>query len=109
MQVEVTILMRRGPDAIMRRSRSVTAEVLRFGRGSDNEVQLSDIRLGLHAAALTLRETGLFIERAGEEPMRINGASTVNSAVKAGDKIHLGPYEITVADPPAGFDAAVTV
>jgi predicted CXXCH cytochrome family protein len=109
MQVEVSILMRRGPDAIMRRSHSVTGEVIRFGRGSDNEVQLSDIRLGLHAAALTLREAGLFIERAGEEPMRVNGASTINTTLKSGDKIHLGPYEITIADPPAGFDAAVTV
>jgi hypothetical protein len=109
MQVEVTVLTRRGADAIMRRSHTVTAEAIRFGRGSDNEVQLSDIRLGLHAAVLTAREAGLFIERAGEEPMRVNGASTVNSTLKIGDKIHLGPYEIAIAEPQAGFDVAVTV
>jgi predicted CXXCH cytochrome family protein len=109
MQVEVTILTRRGADAIMRRSHTVTAESVRFGRGSDNEVQLSDIRLGLHAAVLSQREAGLFIERAGEEPMRVNGASAVNSTLKSGDKIHLGPYEVTIVDPPAGFDVAVTV
>jgi predicted CXXCH cytochrome family protein len=109
MQVEVTVLTRRGADAIMRRSHAVTAEAIRFGRGSDNEVQLSDIRLGLHAAVLTAREAGLFIERAGEEPMRVNGASTVNSTLKIGDKINLGPYEIAIAEPTAGFDVAVTV
>ncbi len=109
MQVEVTVLTRRGADALMRKTQSVTAEMLRFGRGSDNEVQLADIRVSLHAAELMQREGGLFIERAGEEPMRVNGASTVNSTLKIGDKIHLGPYEIAIAAPTAGFDAAVTV
>jgi predicted CXXCH cytochrome family protein len=109
MQTEVTFLTRRGPDAVMRRSQTVTAESIRFGRGSDNEVQLPDIRVGLHAAVLTLREAGLFVERADEEPLRVNGASAANATLRLGDKINIGPYEIVIANPPPGFEAALTI
>jgi predicted CXXCH cytochrome family protein len=109
MQVEVTFLTRRGADALMRKTQSVTAEILRFGRGSDNEVQLADIRVGLHAAALMQREGGLFLQQTGDLALRINGEAATSAAVKPQDKIALGPYEIVIVAPPAGFDVAVTV
>jgi len=109
MQVEVTFLTRRGADAIMRKSQTVTADALRFGRGSDNEVQLPDIRVGLHAAVLAEREAGIVVEQSGDLALRINGASAASGTVRSGDRIHLGPYEIVIVDPPQGFDAAITV
>jgi predicted CXXCH cytochrome family protein len=109
MQVEVTFLTRRGPDAVMRKSQTVTADVVRLGRGTDNEVQLPDIRVGLHAASLIRREAGLFVERAGEELMRVNGASTAAASVRPDDRISIGPYELVIVAPGAGFDAALTI
>jgi hypothetical protein len=109
MQAEVTFLTRRGPDAVMRRSQTVVADSIRFGRGSDNEVQLSDIRVGLHAAVLTRREAGLSIERAGEEPMRVNGASTASATLRPGDKVSIGPYELVTVEPSGAFDVALTI
>jgi Cytochrome c3/Cytochrome c7 and related cytochrome c len=109
MQVEVTFLTRRGADAIMRKSQMVTADLLRFGRGSDNEVQLPDIRVGLHAATLAEREGGLFIQPAGDLPLRVNGESTPGATVALQDKIHIGPYEVVITPPPPGADAALTV
>jgi predicted CXXCH cytochrome family protein len=116
MQVEVTFLTRRGPDAIMRKSQTVTAESIRFGRGTDNEVPLPDnevpfpdIRVGLHAAALTQREAGLVVEQTGDMPVRVNGAIAATATVGAGDKIIIGPYEVVIVEPPQGLDAAVTV
>ncbi|HUK61570.1 MAG TPA: cytochrome c3 family protein [Stellaceae bacterium] len=109
MQVEVTFLTRRGADAIMRRAQTVTGEAIRLGRGSDNEIQLADIRIGLHAAVLNEREGGLSIERAADEFLRINGASAASAAVFPNDKINIGPYEIVIAEPPEGFDAALTI
>src|SRR5579885_2711388 len=109
MQVEVTFLTRRGADAIMRKSQTVTAEVVRFGRGSDNEVQLPDIRVGLHAAVMAEREGGLVIQQAGDLTLRINGASAASGTVHPGDRIHLGPYELVIAEASAGFDVALTV
>ncbi|HUZ74619.1 MAG TPA: cytochrome c3 family protein [Stellaceae bacterium] len=109
MQVEATFLTRRGADAVMRKSQTVTAELLRFGRGSDNEVQLPDIRVGLHAATLAEREGGLFIQQAGDQALRVNGESTAGATVSVGDRIHIGPYEVVITAPPAGADTALTV
>jgi predicted CXXCH cytochrome family protein len=85
---------------------------VRLGRGTDNEVPLPDIRVGLHAASLTERASGLFIERAGEESLRVNGASEASgAALHIGDKVHIGPYEIVVVEPSpdSHADAAITV
>jgi hypothetical protein len=120
MQVEVTFLTRRGADAIMRKSQTVTADVVRFGRGTDNEVQLSDIRVELSALALRAERRStrrrpraadktLFIQQSGDTPVRVNGASERNANVGPDDEISLGPYKIVVAKPPRGFDAAITI
>ncbi len=109
MQVEVTFLTRRGADAIMRKSQTVTAEAIRFGRGTDNEVQLPDIRVGLRAAILAPREAGLVVERAGDEVLRVNGEGVSTATVHPGDKISMGPYEVVIVETPSGFDAALTV
>ena len=108
MQAEITFLTRRGT-AVMRRSHTVTAERIRFGRGTDNEVPLADIRVELTAAALRQRGDGLFIERLGDSPLRVNGATTGGSLVRPGDEILIGPYRIVLNDPPDGFDAALAV
>src|ERR1700733_5826833 len=109
MKLDVGFLTRRGPDAVMRKSHEVTAEIVRVGRGTDNEVELPDIRVALHAAILSRRADGLYIERAGEEPLRVNGESVASATLQLGDKVHIGPYEIVVAEPPDGFEASITV
>jgi predicted CXXCH cytochrome family protein len=109
MQVEVTFLTRRGPDAVTRKSQTVTGESVRFGRGTDNEVQLRDTRVGLAAAALHQRDGGLFIEQRGDVPLRVNDATAPAATVGPGDEIIVGPYKIVIGKPPDGVDAALTV
>jgi predicted CXXCH cytochrome family protein len=108
MQAEVTFLTRRGA-AVMRKSHTVSAETIRFGRGTDNEVPLPDIRVELTAAALRRRPDGLFIERLGDSPLRVNGATTGAALVAPGDEILIGPYKILLSNPPDGLDAALSV
>ena len=108
MQAEVTFLTRRGA-AVMRRSHIVTGESIRFGRGTDNEVPLPDIRVELTAAALRERPEGLFIERLGNSPLRVNGETTGAALVGPGDEILIGPYKIVLSNPPDGLDAALSV
>ena len=108
MQVEVTVLTRRGA-AVMRRLHTVTGETIRFGRGTDNEVPLPDIRVELTAAVLRQHTDGLFIERLGNSPLRVNGGTTPAALVGPGDKILIGPYEIIFSNPPDGLDAALSV
>jgi predicted CXXCH cytochrome family protein len=108
MQVEVTVLTRRGA-AVMRRPHEVTGPSIRFGRGTDNEVPLADLRVELAAAALDERREGLFIEKVGDAPLRINGRTTAGARIGPGDKVAIGPYEVVFGEPPQGCDAAFTV
>lgn len=108
MQAEVTFLTRRGA-AVMRRSRTATGQNIRFGRGTDNEVPLADIRVELAAATLSQRGDGLFIERLGDALLRVNGASTGAGRVGPGDEILIGPYKVVLSAPPEGLDAALSV
>jgi len=110
MHVEVTFLTRRGRDAVMRRHQAVTADEIRFGRGSDNEVQLPDIRVGLSVAALVHREHDFVLQQSGDTVRHgVDGTMHALLVVRPGDRVLLGPYQVTFTDAPAGFDAALTI
>ncbi|MBV9827912.1 MAG: cytochrome c3 family protein [Alphaproteobacteria bacterium] len=108
MEVQVTTLSRRG-SALMRRNTMVSARRIRFGRGTGSEVSLSDIRVDLTAAAMFPLGGGVTIEALGPSPVRVNGVSTKAAAIKPGDTIAIGPYEIRMLPPPQGVDAAFEI
>jgi predicted CXXCH cytochrome family protein len=108
MQAEITFLTHRGT-AVMRKTHLLTAESIRFGRGTDNEVPLADIRAELTAAALRQGADGLFIQRLGDSPLRVNGETTATSLIHPGDEILIGPYRIVLGNPPVGLDVALSV
>ena len=108
MEVEVTVLTRRG-SAMMRRSRRIDARRVRFGRGTGNEVPLPDIRVDLTAAALFPFGGRFSIRALGPSPLRINGRSATSGSVGPGDEILIGPYRIELTEPPPGCDAALSV
>src|SRR6185312_4041310 len=92
----------------MRRARRVSAERIGFGRGTNNEVPLKDLRVALSAASLFLGESGLVVESLGLSPLQLNGHSAQTAPVKPGDEILIGPYRILMTDPPEGCDAALS-
>jgi predicted CXXCH cytochrome family protein len=108
MEVQVTVLSRRG-SAIMRRTRTVSSHRVCFGRGTGNEIPLSDIRVDLTAAALFPVGGGIRIESLGPSPVRVNGTNATAAAVKPGDEILIGPYQIRLSEPPPGIDATLTI
>ena len=108
MDVEITTLTRRGA-AIMHRARRITADRVQFGRGTDNEVPLTDIRIGLEAMALTQQDGRLSVEKLGASPLRVNGRPVETATVTTGDKIDLGPYHIELTEAPEGCDAAMSI
>jgi predicted CXXCH cytochrome family protein len=108
MEVEVTFLTQRGA-AVMRKAQRASAEQVRLGRGTDNEIPLVDIRLGLHAAMLTAREDGIAIERLGTAPLVVNGETKETALLRVGDQIMLGPYKIGVLAPAEGADCALQI
>src|SRR5258708_1865760 len=112
MEVEVTFLTKRG-SAVMRQSRRVDFQRLRFGlrfgRGTENEVQLPDIRVDLIAAALFPRSGKFSIQALGPSPLRVNGRNTRAAIVGLDDEILIGPYRVQLTEPPPGCDAAFVV
>ncbi|HYM72725.1 MAG TPA: FHA domain-containing protein [Stellaceae bacterium] len=108
MEVEFTFLTQRGT-AVMRRSQRASADSVRLGRGTDNEVPLGDIRVGLRVAQLVRRPDGIAIEKLGAMPLQVNGQSVDNAMLHVGDEIRLGPYRIEVTAPPEGCDGAIQI
>ena len=108
MEVDVAFLSRRGT-AIMRRSQRASAERVRIGRGTDNEVPLNDIHVGLRAAALVVHDGVLTIDRLDTSPLEVNGNLVETASLKPGDEIRLGPYRIEILPPPEGCDGAIQV
>src|SRR5712692_2107843 len=105
MEFQVTFLETRG-SAVMRRSRRIDIQRLRsglrFGRGTENEGQLADIRVDLVAATLFPRSDKFSIQATGPSALRVNGRNTRSALVAIGDEILIGPYRIKLAEPPAG-------
>src|ERR1700721_2770581 len=106
MGVEATVLTRRGA-AVMRRSQRASGPRIGIGRGTDNEVPLADIRVGLHIAALVPRENGIAIDKLGVSPLVVNGESVESAALKPGGEFLLGPYRLEVLAPPEGWGGPV--
>ncbi len=100
---------RRTKDTVSRREEEITAEALRFGRGAENEVYLPDPRVPLQFARLRQAGDHLVIQAEGTADLRVNGVVLRTATVSPGDTIGLGPYEITIDEPPDGADTAITV
>lgn len=109
MKARISFLTRRRSGSTVSRDSDVTCEVLRFGRSTENEVQLSDPRVPLYQGSLHLRTGGLFFEGASQASTLIDGKLTRTAHVDMGTKLELGPYEVVVVPPPPETDVAVTV
>lgn len=109
MELRLAFLTRRAKGGVSTKEDAVSAEVVRIGRGTENEVYLPDPRVPLRMAVLHHTPNGLFCEAVGTPDLRLNGNVVRNAPVVAGDTIGVGPYEIIVVEPPEDKDAAITV
>lgn len=109
MDALVSFLTRRRDGAVASRDVDVTCEALRFGRSTENEVELPGPGVLLKEGVLYKRPGGLFFESAGQGNVIIDGKVGRSGPVAIGSKIALGPYDVVVANPPAGKDLAITV
>ena len=109
MELRLAFLTRRAKGGVSTKEDAVSAEVVRIGRGTENEVYLPDPRVPLRMANLHHTANGLFCEAVGGTDLRLNGNVVRNAQVSVGDTIGVGPYEIVVVEPPEGKDAAISV
>ncbi len=109
MEILITYLTRRLKGGVSRRSEERTAESVHFGRSTNAEVYLADPRIRFEHAVIHQRPGGLFVEVEKLSDVRVNGQPTRSRAVVIGDVIGIGPFDVTLAQPPEGKDIAIEV
>ena len=109
MEVLVRYLTKKRDGATATRDERVECESIRFGRSTDNDVELAAPGVILHEGVLHKRAGGLFFESLGEgrNNVTLDGQPVANGSVRIGSTIGVGPYDIVVL-PPVG-DAEITL
>lgn len=81
---------------------------LHIGRGTDQHIVLSDLRVGLAHAEITTRKgllgPVLHIEPRARQGLWINGRASTGADLSVGDQIDFGRHRLTVGIAAAGFD-----
>lgn len=109
MEILISYLTRRQKGGVSRRTEERSAEALHFGRSANAEVYLADPRIRFEHAVVHQRSGGLFIEVEKLSDVRVNGQPTSNRSIVVGDVIGIGPFDVTLVEPPEGKDIAIEV
>jgi hypothetical protein len=86
----------------------VDVELLRIGRGTDNQIQLAGLSVALDHAAVHVRNGRPWIETVRGD-LRVDGRVVSARSLSPGDVVRIGPHELRVREPGAGEDVAVEV
>ncbi len=80
----------------------VELDRVKIGRGTDQDVQLPDMRVTLAHAEIRAQGNGWRIECRSENPVWINGSAVTEGPVKVGDALNFGRFRIHlhIAQPP---------
>ncbi|NQV78944.1 MAG: hypothetical protein HQ495_00225 [Alphaproteobacteria bacterium] len=111
MEILVRYLTKKRDGAIATRDHVVMCEAVRFGRGTDNEVELPAPGVLLHEGVLHKRAGGLFFEGEGEgrNNVTVDGQPVASGPVKIGSTIGVGPYDVIVLPPQGETEIALSV
>lgn len=90
--------------------RELDAPQLRIGRGTDQELQLSDMRVALAHAEIELAAGGPYrILAKTANGVWVNGGPCPGARLGFNDTVDFGHFRLTVMRPDLGFDLAVLV
>ncbi len=110
MEILITYLTRRQKGgSVSRKNEERSSETVHFGRSTNAEVYLADPRIRFEHAVIHQRPGGLFVEVEKLSDVRVNGQPTRSRPVSVGDVIGIGPFDITLTEPPEGKDIAIEV
>jgi predicted CXXCH cytochrome family protein len=80
-----------------------------IGRGTDQDVQLPDMRVTLAHAELRPQGGGWRIECRSENPVWVNGRPVIDGPIKVGDALNFGRFRVHVRPAPPGADLLLEV
>lgn len=87
----------------------VELDRLKIGRGTDQDVQLPDMRVTLAHAEIRQQGNGWYIECRSENPVWVNGRQLLEGPLEIGDALNFGRYRIHLRVPPPGADLVLEV
>lgn len=80
-----------------------------LGRGTDQDVELPDMRVTLAHAEIRQQAGGWRLECQGENPAWVNGSPVLSAQIRPGDTIDLGRFRIGVGRPEGDADLLLEV
>ncbi len=102
MHIPAYYLNRRSNGGITRREVMLEGDQLVFGRSAGCDVPLPDLRVNFREAVLQEEADGLVLRAEGDRRFWLDGQQTGAARLVPGTVIGIGPYTITVSDPPEG-------
>ena len=87
----------------------VQRDRIKIGRGTDQDVQLADMRVTLAHAELHAQGKGWRIECRSENPVWVNGRPVVEGPLEVGDALNFGRFRVHLRPPPPGADLLLEV
>ncbi len=84
-------------------------ERVKVGRGTDQNVQLADMRVTLAHAEIRAQGNGWHIECRSENPVWINGRQMLEGPLDIGDALNFGRFRVHVRPPPPGADLLLEI
>ncbi|MDR3418043.1 MAG: FHA domain-containing protein [Nevskia sp.] len=91
------------------RDRMLDTEHLRIGRGTDQDIQLPDLRVAIaHAELVRSGKNAVIVSRSGDM-MLINGAPVTEHKLHGGDTVILGRFRLVISPGKDGADLQVEV
>lgn len=82
---------------------------VKLGRGTDQNVQLPDVRVTLAHAEIRAQGKGWRIECRGENPVLVNGRPVLEGPLEVGDALSLGRFRVQLRVPPPGTDLLLEI
>jgi len=91
--------------------RDVNLEVdrLRIGRGTHNQLELTELSVALDHAAVELRSGEPWIELVDGDALQVNDGHTTSRRLVPGDAIDVGDHQLRVLEPGVDFDLALEI
>ena len=87
----------------------VELDRIKLGRGTDQDVQLPDMRVTLAHAEIRAQGGDWRIECRSENPVWINGRAVTEGVLKIGDALNFGRFRVHVRLPPPGIDLLLEI
>ncbi|MGH8506239.1 MAG: FHA domain-containing protein [Stenotrophobium sp.] len=89
--------------------RTIDVKRLRIGRGTDQDIELADLRVALTHAEIVQNERHAMLLAHGRAIMTVNDESVTEHKLRRGDVIDIGRFRLFVAPAPAGTDFQIEV